>query len=369
VKTPLPITHCRFPIGAPPALAATPARALRASSFALHAPRSTLHAPPPAPRAFTLVEILVSISLLSFIVIGLFAMFNQTQRAFRLGMTQSDLLEAGRAVTEMIPRELEQAVPSYRNAVNFSVVMIPNSAPLTQLLPGGAPPDQLSRTNFLEDCFILQRQNQSWVGVGYCVRTNDATGRLWLPEVSPGKLGAGTLYRFETSLPALLSAPGFPNNGLPQDPSQLFVAFLSNSVPGALASRAISNRICDGVVHFRLRAFATNGYPLFSDAFHTNACFRTNSLALGTSLVRQTRAVANLTFPDNWSGLYFISNAVPAAVEMELGLLEQAVWERYNSIGNDAARLAYLQREDISSRVHLFRQRIPIRNVDPLPYQ
>ena len=33
------------------------------------------------------------------------------------------------------------------------------------------------------------------------------------------------------------------------------------------------------------------------------------------------------------------------------------------------ARLAYLQREETSSRVHLLRQRIPIRNVDPLPYQ
>ncbi len=60
---------------------------------------------------------------------------------------------------------------------------------------------------------------------------------------------------------------------------------------------------------------------------------------------------------------------MPAAVEMELGLLEQYTWERYNSIGDPAARLAYLQREDISSRVHLFRQRIPIRNVDPLAYQ
>jgi hypothetical protein len=54
---------------------------------------------------------------------------------------------------------------------------------------------------------------------------------------------------------------------------------------------------------------------------------------------------------------------------MELGLLEQYAWERYNSIGNAAARLTYLQRPDISSSVHLFRQRIPIRNVDPSAYQ
>jgi len=367
VKTPLPITHCRFPIGTPPAPAAKLVLVPPASRFTFHVSR-------PAPRAFTLVEILVSISLLSFIVIGLFAMFNQTQRAFRLGMTQTDILEAGRAVTEMIPRELEQTAPSYRNAVNFSVAMIPNSTPLTQLLPGVTLPYQLSRTNFLEDCFILQRQNQSWIGIGYCVRTNDPnTGRLWLPEVAPGKLGAGTLYRFTETLPVIYSGnAGDPTNGLPLEPGVLWRDFTNACAPGSLASRSISNRICEGVVHFRLRAFATNGFPLFSDGISANACFYTNSLTPYLpfrSLVRQTLAVPNLAFPDNWSGLYFASNAVPATVEMELGLLEQAVWERYNSIGNAAARLAYIQREDISSRVHLFRQRIPIRNVDPLPYQ
>ena len=33
------------------------------------------------------------------------------------------------------------------------------------------------------------------------------------------------------------------------------------------------------------------------------------------------------------------------------------------------ARLNYLQRDDTASRVQLFRQRVPIRNVNPLAYQ
>jgi hypothetical protein len=355
VKTPLAIAHFRFLIGDPLAPATKLVLVPRSSRSRSHASRFTAH-------AFTLVEILVSLALLSFIVIGLFAMFNQTQRAFRIGMTQADILEAGRAVTEMIPRELEQTVPSYRNAVNFMVTDL-SSAPLTQKLPG----TPLLRTNLLQDCFLLQRQNQTWVGIGYCVRTNDSTGHLWLPEVSPGQLGAGTLYRFTETLPVIFSGnSGNPTNGLPLEPGVLWRDFTNACAPG---SAAISNRICEGVVHFRLRAFATNGFPLFSVGIAGNACFRTDSLTPGYTLVRQTLAVPNLAYPDNWSGLYFASNAVPAAVEMELGLLEQATWERYNSIGNDAARLAYLQREDISSRVHLLRQRIPIRNVDPLPYQ
>ena len=290
MNKPFPIAHRRFPIGEPPALAAKPAL---------------------ASRAFTLLEILVAVTLLSFIVLGLFAMFNQTQRAFRLSMTQSDILEAGRAVTEMIPRELEQAAPSDRNAVNCAMVT-PKSAPLFQSLPGTT----LLRTNLLQDCFLLLRQNQTWTGIGYCVRTNDpTTGRLWLPETSSGQLGVGTLYRFAVTLPVLISAAG-ARTGLPSDPSQLYVAFLNACAPGSVASIAISNRICDGVIHFRLRAFATNGFPLFSDASHTNACFRTNSLTAGYNLVSQTSTVPNPAYPDNWSSLYFASNAVPAAVEL-----------------------------------------------------
>jgi len=348
VKTASPIARCRFPTGEPPAPAP------HVSPLTFHVSRLT-------PRAFTLTEILVTVALLSFIVLGLFAMFNQTQRAFQASMTQSDILEAGRAVTEMIPPELEQIAPSLGNAVNFSAAMIPNTAPLIQFLPGTIPPSTpQQRTNFLEDCFLLLRQNQTWIGIGYCVRTNDATGHLWLPEVLSGQLGAGTLYRYTTSTNVLLT------NGLPADPGQLYALFKTASQIG---SAAISNRICDGVVHFRLRAFATNGFPLFYDGFHTNACFRTNSLTVGGSLVRQTLTVPNFGCPDNWSTLYFWSNAVPAAVELELGLLEQSAWDRYNSIPSPAARLTYLQRDDTSSRVHLFRQRIPIPNVDPSAYQ
>ena len=74
---------------------------------------------------FSLVEILVVVGLLSIIILGLVAMFSQTQRAFRLGLTQVDVLESGRAVTDMMTRELSQMTPSRAsNAVNFMPVSI-----------------------------------------------------------------------------------------------------------------------------------------------------------------------------------------------------------------------------------------------------
>src|SRR6185436_10353272 len=62
-------------------------------------------------RAFSLIEIMVVVVLLSVIILGLMAMFNQTQRAFKLGMNQTDVLEAGRVGTDLIVREMEQLTP------------------------------------------------------------------------------------------------------------------------------------------------------------------------------------------------------------------------------------------------------------------
>jgi hypothetical protein len=317
--------------------------------------------------AFTLVEILVTVALLAFIVLGLFAMFNQVQRAFRSSMNQVDQLEAGRAVTGLLPAELEQTTPCGANAVTFYAQVIPNYAPLTQNLPGTATP-AMQRTNLLQDCFILQRQNQTWVGIGYCVRTNDSAGRLWYPETGPGsgQLGVGSLYRFSITTNVL------GTYGLPNDPSQLYRAFAFACRNGDPTSQAISNRICDGVIHFCLQTFATNGFPIFSPGnLTTNAYFRTNTLYLGYSMVHPAAASINYSCPGNQGGVCFYSNAVPASVELQLGMLEQHTLDRYNSIGTPAARLNYLQSTDydISSRVHLFRQRVQMRSVNPLAYQ
>jgi hypothetical protein len=339
----------------------------RTTPHATRVPQSAFRTPHSALRtsdAFTLVEILVTIALLAFITLGLFAALDQVQRAFRSGMSQVDQLEAGRAVTEMLPRELEQATPCGANALTFSARTVgsfaPFSLPLTQSLPG--MPATIMRTNQLQDCFILTRQNQTWVGIGYCVRTNDASGRLYLPESGPGQLGVGSLYRFTASTNVLM------NNGLAADPGQLYAQFKAAAQVG---SAAISNRICDGVVHFCLAAFATNGFPIFSDGVRTNAYFRTDALSIPPryNIVHPVQAIPNSSYPGNLGALNFLSNAVPASVGIELGILEQPSWERYNSIPAPAARLAYLQRSDVSSRVHLFRQRISIRNVDPLAYQ
>src|SRR5205085_5373952 len=65
----------------------------------------------------------------------------------------------------------------------------------------------------------------------------------------------------------------------------------------------------------------------------------------------------------------FWSNAVPAYLELELGVLEPHILERFRGIGsgNQLAQRQYLSNH--VAQVHLFRQRIPIRNVDFKAYQ
>ena len=45
---------------------------------------------------------LVVMALLSLIVLALMAVFNSTQTAFRASVTQTDILEAGRAAMDLI---------------------------------------------------------------------------------------------------------------------------------------------------------------------------------------------------------------------------------------------------------------------------
>ncbi len=266
--------------------------------------------------------------LTTFIVLGLLMMFNQTQRAFRTSMTQTDVLEGGRATMDLLTRELDQAAPTEspdlrigRTAVpirttNFFIEPSPYFVnPLVQELPGSG----LARTNTVERFFFMSHFNQDWIGTGYQV----------IPEGSNNCVG--TLYRF--------SMTNYPRSS-PIQVSRVFVPNLP-----------VTNmtRIADGIVHFRVRPFDTRGLIISP----TNS--PRNTFVYWRTTDRQ---------PIEW---YFVSNAVPAAVEIELGILEQQILQRYRSIPDATAQRQYLSNH--VAQVHVFRQLIPIRNTDFSAYQ
>ena len=282
------------------------------------------------PRAaFTLVEVLVVMTLLSFIVIALMGVFNSTQAAFRASLTQTDVLESGRAAMNLITGDLRAMSPSLggsNGAVNFyagnnSVQLGSGATPLIQPLIASSK----SRTNLLQNFFILSRENQTWTGTGYFVNPT-ATNAI------------NPLYRFSMSMSAAAL----------NSPAQLYTSFTNT----ALTNQQYWSRLVDGVVTLRVRAYDPDGVWL------TNGYF-TPPRAL----------VKNVSFaPIDWGevGFTMYSNALPAAVEIELATLEDRTLQRAESRPMGPLRNQYLAEQ--SSKVHVFRQRVAIPNVDTAAY-
>jgi type II secretory pathway pseudopilin PulG len=286
----------------------------------------------PTEPAFTLVEILVAMALMSLIVLALMAVFNGTQTAFRAGLTQTDVLESGRATMDLIKSDLETMTPSLGNnmafgAVNFCVttnLFTTGYSPLYQTLPASISGN--SRTNVLESFFILSRGNvnggDNWIGTGYTVVATNSQNDLY------------PLYRFTTNYPTMTT-----------NPASLFYANFLNF----LLYPTNYSHLMNGVVHLRVRTYDVNGTLIGNPTIVLPANIYTNVLP---------------GVPGE-AGVSFYSNAVPASVEVEMGVLEDSALQHAESL-NSSVLTNYLAQH--AGQVHIFRQSVPIRNVDPTAY-
>jgi prepilin-type N-terminal cleavage/methylation domain-containing protein len=322
-----------------------------------------------ARRAFTMVEMLVTLALLSLIVLALMTVFNSTQSAFRASLTQTDFLESGRLAMGLIADDLEKMTPSYgyystnnlqfyafyeqrftNGTVNFYINSNPfntTTQPLTQYLPGTSA----RRTNVLENFFMLSHQNvngnPTWVGTGYMV--------------DPSSYPTNSLYRFVMT-----------TNVMKGNPLNLFSSF-SSALGGAGVSKLFNpftntvnwTHIMDGVVDLRVRAYDPDGFRITNGVDHYSEQFINNR----NTYVFVPNDTFNPLLPYSLKlyGCYMFSNTVPATVEVSLGVMEDTVLRRAESLPPGAAQLNYMSNH--VGQVHLFRQRVVIRNVDPAAYQ
>ncbi|MFM1769232.1 MAG: hypothetical protein RJA22_1761 [Verrucomicrobiota bacterium] len=272
---------------------------LRLPSFSSPARRG---ASPAQRAAFSLLEVMVAVSLLAVIIIGLLAMFFQVQRAFRAGTAQSDLMEHGRAVMTLLTRELQEVAASrYPGVTNLAIIPadgLPEGRPSSsQELPGSE-----FRDNYLKDLTFLSRQNDDWIFTSY--------------RISNAVSGVGTLYRLTDR--QATNNPFFLHNGL------RWATPVNNTN---------FHRVVEGVVHFYVEAYDSKGLVL------------SNALA-GAYL-----------------GNYFCTNAVvPAYLDIELGVLDPSSYERFKARAEadaSTARDQYLSKR--AGRVQMFRQRVVLR--------
>jgi prepilin-type N-terminal cleavage/methylation domain-containing protein len=258
------------------------------------------------PGGFSLIEIMLAVALMTIIMLGLLAMFYQTQRAMRVGTAQVDVMSTGDAVMQMIARELKETTAGNVDSVNlfttnrYVVLEMPRSF--------GNP-----QTNYLKDLFFLRRLHDEWVGTGYYIE----------PIANDG--GAGVLYRFENRI-------GVWEN----QPNDLLFDQFQNPDPKMV------HRLADRVTHFQIRAFNADGSNIFGNGRFANR--------------------------NNLGDLHFEERLVPAYLDVELGVLEPKAYDRFRArydTNNVAASttVAFNYLSEQVDRMHLFRQRIPIRTV------
>lgn len=280
----------------------------------------------PSLRGFTLIEIMVSVLLLSMIIVGLLLMFYQVQRAFRAGTTQADILEGGRATMALLTRDLQEmaasGLPKSSSVANCYIGPsdYPTTvSPTTQDLPSGT-----QRTNWLQDIRFLSRQNDEWRAISY--------------RVVYASNGVGVLYRLleSTNRFTLESATSNALGGISLVAQANFNAVISNY-----------HRVLDGIVSFDVRAVDTNGmaYPNMNPPFGP-----TNP---------NDRWSPNILVDNSTARFEFFDAELPAYVDIELAILEPSTLAKFRGRDVQGPALDYLSRQ--IGRTHVFRQRVAIR--------
>lgn len=298
-------------------------------------------------RGFTILELMLSISIMTVIVIALYTVFNQTQRALRNTMAQVDVLEGVRSASDLLVRDFEAATPlqtfADTNLTSFAAWTAPFSLPAS--LRGLAKDGPPVLTTHLQDVYFVKRQNDFWTGVGY-----------WVGPIDTNQLGQpfllGRLYRFQ-----------YETNGAAFASTNLFARFADVRDPLKRTRLHSSQAVMDGVVHLRLTAYDADGYPLVYDERDRPPFFRLmsrQSLADPRSwLVDPARADST-----TYDFRRFTHPSFPASIELEIGVLEGPIVTRFQAIPSLNEARKYLERN--AGRVHLFRHRIPLRNSPPL---
>jgi hypothetical protein len=261
---------------------------------------------------------MVAVSIMTLIVLVLYGVFDQVQKAMTGNVAQVDVLEGGRAGMELMTREMEQMRASnLPTNINCHIGL---TAPLMfqELLETNT-----YRTNVIQEVYFLSQFNKTWTATAYRILTFNNPFGLFDQFATNG---VGTLARYSVSV---------HESDLTR--TDLFGRLMD------MSDRGLTNyqRVTDGVVHFRLRAFDRLGYPM---TFLTNTYENVNMVRAGNT---------------DETLYLFTNSAVPVYLELELGILEPQTLERFKAFPTLPLATNFLARQ--IGKVHLFQQRIPIR--------
>lgn len=317
-------------------------------------------------RAFTLLELMVAVSVMTLVIYTLYALFNQTQMALRKNAAQVDVNEGGRAAMEMIVRELSQMETSgypaitdprtlltYSGSKSFHSRITPGNSALllayqSDALTSERDDEDLAegfRTNILQDFTFTGRGDSGFFVTSY--RVIGATN------------GIGTLARYQTNGTLRVTAPG---QAL-LNKTELFNRFFFD--PIVSATNSLFEPIADGVIHFRISPYDQLGRPLgHGSLYYDPLGLNLERLgAAGQALyqVATNRPVDGTLMQDldGHSQVQFYG-ALPEYFDLEMAVVEPQVLKQVRALPK-AMQANYLGRQ--IGKVTLFRQRIPIRDM------
>jgi hypothetical protein len=182
-----------------------------------------------------------------------------------------------------------------------------------------------TRSSEMQECYFLTKPGKYWEQLAYVVVPYRTLG---VPQP------VGTLYRVALSN----HVSQFTSNSL----ANLYLSNKTNML--AYGTNTVFQKVTDGVAHFRVRVLDANGVPYsLTNRVSTNVWMDVDGYATLNSQL--------------WYA--FVDDALPASVEIELGILEPQVVGQLKSLPNPTLATEFLAKQ--SGRFHVFEQRIPIR--------
>ncbi len=325
-------------------------------------------------QAFTLLELLVAVSVMTLIIYALYALFNQTQMALRKNAAQVDVNEGGRAAMEMIVRELSQMevsgypaiiitnnqqVLTYSGSKSFFSRITPpstNKALFLAYQSDAMPPEEDAwakeqgfRTNILQDFTFTSRGDSGFFVTSY--RVIDVAN------------GIGTLARCRIN--GTLPVPP-PKDQARYNKTERFNFFFFEPIVNA--TNRVFEAVADGVIHLRITPYDQLGRPLghgsrYYDPLGLNL-ERRGAAGQALFLIDTNRPVDGTLMQDRYaqSQAQFYG-ALPSYFDVEMAVLEPQIVKQVRSLPSDPekVRANFLGRQ--IGKVTLFRQRVPIRDM------
>jgi prepilin-type N-terminal cleavage/methylation domain-containing protein len=318
-------------------------------------------------RAFSLIEMLVAVGLLSVVILALYSMFDQTQKALRNNVGQVDVFEGTRTAVDLLLRDLEEARPA-------GIEDGPHLATRLSVEPGLLN-NQFglfgNREPVLQEVFGLKAAaDNRWQVFGYFVASPDNPVLRTTPPI-------GTLYRYEDRLvqgrpaEAGFGAQELANAELPLSVNGPIVLLTRHPLSARLLQRNLLNlpqagpdaltrtfrtnaaRVLDGVVNFKVTPYDHEGRP-FDFFYPTNA--------LPVRRTDTNRPPIELRFLRNGTitETTFSGGQQPAYLEVEVDSLEPRLLDQFRALPDNALiRNRYLSNN--LARIQSFRERIPLR--------